>query len=240
VFLVTIRGELMIYTELKNWEEIKNLLEKENDIFLLGCNGCAEVCETGGEKVLQQVKEKLAKDGKNIAGTLSIDFLCNKTLIVKRLHRQVSDWQKATCFLVFSCGIGVQCAAAVTSKPVYPATNTISLGGFQGLWPGQERCAQCGSCYLGITGGICPITYCAKELVNGPCGGAKNGKCEIKTDKDCGWALIYERLKKTGKWEQLRELQTPRNYKKMEPGPDLRKNIHFSIDLANKGSLQKG
>ncbi len=220
----------MLYTEMKPFEEIKKFIEQENCIFLLGCGGCAEVCKTADEETISKIETKIKDEGKLICGKLTVEFMCSKQLLVKRLRRFQEQVDSCSAFLIFSCGIGVQCAASVLTKPVYPATDTISLGGFQGLWPGEERCGQCGTCYLGITGGICPITFCAKELVNGACGGAKDGKCEINTGKECGWNLIYERLKKIGKIELLKEAIQPRNFKKMEPDEKLRKTIHFSID----------
>ncbi len=220
----------MVYSEMKEFEEIKKLVQNEKNIFLLGCNGCAEVVQTGGMKVLLEAKDKLEKEGKNISGLLNIDFLCSKTLIRKRITRHFDEIEKSDCIIVFSCGIGVQCAGTVIKKPVYSATNTTFLGGFQGIWFGGERCAECGTCYLGITGGICPITFCAKELVNGACGGAKDGKCEINTGKDCGWVLIYNKLKETGRLKNLKEFQSPRDFKKIEPTEKLRKDIHFAID----------
>ncbi|MCM8758944.1 MAG: methylenetetrahydrofolate reductase C-terminal domain-containing protein [Candidatus Omnitrophica bacterium] len=220
----------MLYTEMKSFDEIKKLLEREKTIFLLGCNGCAEVCKTSDEKSISEIESKLKESGKDVVGKLLIDFLCSKQLVIKRLSRVQEKIDICTAILVFSCGIGVQCTAAVSNKSIYPATNTISLGGFQGLWPGEERCAQCGTCYLGITGGICPITFCAKELVNGACGGAKDGKCEIKTEKECGWNLIYERLRKINRLDLLKEFQQPRDFKKFEPDAKIRKTIHFAID----------
>ncbi|MCM8825579.1 MAG: methylenetetrahydrofolate reductase C-terminal domain-containing protein [Candidatus Omnitrophica bacterium] len=220
----------MLYTELKNFEEIKKLLESEKNILLLGCGGCAEVCKTANEGTIVEIEGKLKELGKTVTGKLIVDFMCSKHLLIKRLSRYQELVDSCSGILVFSCGIGVQCAGAVSDKPVYPAADTISLGGFQGLWPGEERCAQCGTCYLGITGGICPVTFCAKELVNGACGGAKDGMCEIKTEKECGWVLIYERLKKIGKLEFLKQVQEPRNFRKIEPDAKLRKTIHFAID----------
>lgn len=220
----------MLYTEMKSFDEIMRLLESEKSVFLLGCGGCAEVCKTSDQETISEIEMKLKDSGKHVPGKLVVDFMCSKHLLIKRLSRIQEILDRCSAILVFSCGIGVQCAGAVSEKAVYPATNTISLGGFQGLWPGEERCAQCGTCYLGITGGICPITFCAKELVNGACGGAKDGKCEIKTDKECGWNLIYERLKKIGRLELLRQPQQPRDFKKFEPDAKLRKSIHFAID----------
>ena len=219
----------MIYSELKNIDEILKIL-KENEISLIICNGCAEVCKVSDEKSIKEIELKLKENGKNIIGKLKIDFLCSKNLIVRKVSRNIEILNNSSALLVFSCGIGVQCVSDIIDKPSYPATNTIYLGGFQGLWLGKERCAECGTCYLGITGGICPITFCTKELVNGPCGGAKNGKCEIDKEKDCGWVLIYEKLKKIGKLEILKEYQNPRNYKLLEPSSQLRKKVYYDID----------
>ncbi|HPP66946.1 MAG TPA: methylenetetrahydrofolate reductase C-terminal domain-containing protein [bacterium] len=220
----------MLYTEMKSFEEIRMCVDSEKDLFLLGCGGCADVCKTADEKTISEIEAKLKEAGKNITGKLTVDFMCSKTLLAKRVARYQQLLDNASGIIVFACGIGIQCAAAILDKSVYPATNTLSLGGFQGLWPGEERCGQCGTCYLGITGGICPITFCAKELVNGACGGAKDGKCEIKTDKECGWILIYERLRKIQRLDLLKQTQNPRNFKKMEPDSELRKTIHFAID----------
>ncbi len=220
----------MIYSELKDFEEILKLVKEENSLFLAGCNGCAEVCKTGGSEVVEKISEKLKEAGKEIKGKVIVDFLCSKNLIVKKMRFYLNEIMDSSGILVFSCGIGVQCVSAVVDKPVYPATNTVYLGGFQGLWPGKERCAECGTCYLGITGGICPITFCTKQLVNGPCGGTNDGKCEIDPEKPCGWALIYERLKKINKLELLREYQNPRDFKKMEVNTDLRRKVFFDID----------
>ncbi|HDN97602.1 MAG TPA: 5,10-methylenetetrahydrofolate reductase [bacterium] len=220
----------MLYTELKKIDEILKLTRKEKRIFLIGCNGCAEVCETGGEKALNEMEMKLEENGKEIVGKVNIEFLCSRILVMKKLKRYLKKIENSEAILVFSCGIGVQVVSKVIDKPVYPATDTVYLGGFQGLWPGEERCEECGMCYLGITGGICPITFCTKQLVNGPCGGANNGKCEIDPEKDCGWVLIYERLRKINKLDILKEIQKPRDFKKMEPSKNVKGKIFFNID----------
>lgn len=219
----------MIYSELKSFDEILNMV-KENNVFLVLCKGCAEVCSVSDDEKVKEIEEKLKERGKTIEGKVKIDFLCSKNLIYRKFSRYVKEIENSSCILVFSCGIGVQCVSKVIDKVVYPATNTIYMGGFQGLWPGEERCAECGTCYLGITGGICPITFCTKQLLNGPCGGTNKGKCEIDPEKDCGWALIYERLKKIGKLEILKEYQEPRNYKLYEPSLSLRKKVFYDID----------
>lgn len=230
----------MLITELKSWEEILELLKGEKRVFLLGCSGCAEVCETGGEKVLQEAKEKLEAAGKEVVATLSIDLLCNKALVGIRLSRHLQEVKDSDSLLVMSCGVGVQAVSAMVNKPIFPLCNTLSLGGFRGLWHGEERCGQCGNCILEITGGICPITSCSKGLLSGPCGGAKDGKCEIDPEKDCGWALIYERLKGLRRLDNLAKPVSPRNYGKMEPSASLRKGPFWAVEQeGKKGAVSK-
>lgn len=193
----------MIYTENKPMDEILDSLGDEKKIFLLACNGCADVCETGGEKALWAMKADLEKAGKNVSGTALVDFLCNKLLVATRLAREADSLKEADSILVLTCGIGVQAVSKVVDKVVHPAANTVSLGGLQGLWPADERCQGCGECVLDYTAGICPITFCAKSLLNGPCGGSQDGKCEIDKDTDCAWQLIYDKLKSLNKLDNL-------------------------------------
>lgn len=202
----------MLYTENKPIDEILDSLSDEKNIFLLACNGCADVCETGGEKALWAMKADLEKAGKNITGTALVDFLCNKVLVATRLAREADTLKEADSILVLTCGVGVQAVSKVVDKVVHPAANTVSLGGLQGLWPADERCQGCGECVLDYTGGICPIAFCAKSLLNGPCGGSQDGKCEIDKDTDCAWQLIYDRLKSLDKLENLARIIEPKDW----------------------------
>ncbi|MCM8818241.1 MAG: methylenetetrahydrofolate reductase C-terminal domain-containing protein [Candidatus Omnitrophica bacterium] len=219
----------MIYSELKPFEEILKSL-KEKSVFFILCSGCAEVVRVSDDKSVEEIENKLKENQKVITGKIKIDFLCSKNLIARKLSRHIDKLSKSSSILVFSCGIGVQCVSKIVDIPAYPATNTIYFGGFQGLWPGEERCDECGTCYLGITGGICPITFCTKQLINGPCGGTNKGKCEIDPNKDCGWVLIYEKLKNIEKLEILKDYKEPRNYKLIEVSSKLRKKIFYDID----------
>jgi ferredoxin len=220
----------MLFTKDKPLEEILASLGAESNIFLLACNGCAEVCETGGEKGLSKMKAELEKAGKNITGTDSVDFLCNKVLVATRLAREMEQIEQADSILALTCGIGVQVVSKVVNKVVHPSANTISVGGQQGLWASDERCEACGDCVLDYTGGICPITSCAKSLLNGPCGGAQEGKCEVDSEKDCGWQLIYERLEKIGRLENLKKFHKARDHSKMFPSKDLRETSFYDIE----------
>jgi ferredoxin len=220
----------MIYTQNKPIDEVLESLASEKNIFLLACNGCAEVCETGGQKALSEMKAELEKAGKNVAGEALVDFLCNKLLVATRLATERDKLKQADSILALTCGVGVQAVANVVDMVVHPGANTVSLGGLQGLWPSDERCQACGDCALDYTGGICPITSCAKELLNGPCGGSQDGKCEIDPEKDCGWFKIYERLEKLGRLENLQKIYSPRDHNKMIPSPDLRKTSFYDLE----------
>jgi len=221
---------MMLFTKNKPLDEVLESLGEEKNIFLLACNGCAEVCETGGEKALSAMKTALEKAGKNVTGTSLVDFLCNKLLVTIRLARETDTIERADSILALTCGIGVQAVAKVVDKVVHPAADTVSLGGLQGLWPAEERCEACGECALDYTGGICPVTECQKQLLNGPCGGARDGKCEVDPDKACGWVKIYERLKKTGRLENLKKIRTPRDHNKMLPSKALRQTSFYDLE----------
>lgn len=220
----------MIVSNQKSVEEITKMLEGEKNIFILSCNGCAEVCETGGKKACNDLEGKLAQAGFKVVGCCTVDFMCNKLLVSLKISRYKEKIDSADSVLALTCGIGVQSAASVLNKYVHPANNTIYLGGFQGTWPSVERCAECGDCVLDLTGGICPITNCSKSLLNGQCGGMKNGKCEIDKEYDCGWEKIYKRLESLGKLENLNKLIKVRDYTKMFPKVDLRKSVFYDIE----------
>ncbi|MFC1485677.1 methylenetetrahydrofolate reductase C-terminal domain-containing protein [Candidatus Latescibacterota bacterium] len=220
----------MIVTEKKTLDEILESLRDDRKIFLLGCNGCADVCDTGGETAVAEMREALEKAGKTIIGQASIDFLCNKILVKMRLLRYANELKDMDSILILTCGIGVQAVATVVGKVTHPALNTISLGGFQGLWPSDERCGECGDCVLDLTGGICPITSCAKSLLNGQCGGAREGKCEVDREKDCGWEKIYLRLKEIGRLDNMKVLRKIRDYDNMIPSKALRDTYFYDYE----------
>lgn len=221
----------MLVSEMKPFEEILELLEGVENVYLAGCNGCAEVCETGGPECTEKAKTALEAEGKTITGVINIDFLCNKVLTGTMLVRKAGEINAADGVLVFSCGVGVQVTGAVVDKQVFPAANTVSMGGHFGLWPGEEKCAQCGDCLLGYTGGICPVVGCAKSLVNGQCGGTTDdGDCEVEQDRPCAWAQIYERLKKVGRLDLLEKLVDPRDKSNLLPDVKRRKTLYWAVD----------
>jgi hypothetical protein len=220
----------MLFTTDKPLDEVLESLVDEENIFLLACNGCAETCQTGGPEALMAMQTQVENAGKKVTGTCLVDFLCNKLLVAARISQQMDKINQADSILALTCGIGVQAVAKVVTKAVRPGANTVSLGGLQGLWPSEERCEACGDCALDYTGGLCPITSCAKSLLNGPCGGSSDGKCEVDAEKDCGWIKIYEQLKRIGKLENLRRTRAARDHSKMLPSVDLRKTSFYDLE----------
>ena len=160
--------------------------------------------EPRAEKPPRVPRETSGKAGK-VVGTLTTDYVCNPTELALRLRAPMAKIAEADAVLVFSCGVGVQTISEMLEdKPVYACCDTVELPGFQGVTPLEYDCGQCGECFLNLTGGICPITACSKSLVNGPCGGTKNGKCEVCPTMDCGWERIIQRLKAQGRLDVLR------------------------------------
>ena len=201
-------------------KEVIDSLSNFKNIFILGCGGCPVGCDSGGKERLSELYDLLKDNDKEVTGKTLIDFLCNKVLVASRLRDYLSNLKKTEAILVVSCGIGVQSTNKMIDLPALPANDTISSQGMQGLWPSTERCAGCGTCYLAYTGGICPITTCSKSLINGMCGGQHDGKCEVEKDRDCGWFLIYNRLKDIGQLENLKKIPKLRDYRK-EDVPDF-------------------
>jgi len=207
----------MILSKQKPWEEILSYLDGENNVFILGCNGCAQSSGTGGPVQVEEMKNKLEGTGKKITGTCVIDFLCEKALVKSRLRSKIEPIEAADSILVMTCGVGIQAVSAVVNKLCHPACDTVNLGGSRGEWRGSERCLECGECLLDYTGGICPLTACTKGLINGQCGGASKGKCELDPEKDCGWELIYNKLKDLNQLDKLSRFIAPKDYSKMMP-----------------------
>ncbi|MBG7616937.1 MAG: methylenetetrahydrofolate reductase C-terminal domain-containing protein [Chloroflexi bacterium] len=205
----------MIVSQQKPWEKLKRYLEQDKgEIFVIGCNGCAQSSGSGGPAQVEEMVEKIKTTGKNVSGSITVDFLCQKALVKNRLKPRREQIRNSDSLLVMTCGIGVQSVATVVGKICYPACDTVYMGGAKGEWGGEERCDECGDCMLALTGGICPMTMCSKSLVNGACGGASNGKCELDKEKDCGWEKIYNRLKALDKLEMLTYSTNAKDYDK--------------------------
>ena len=215
----------MIGQTQKPIEEILEFLDGKEKVVLMGCGGCATVFHTGGETEVKEMADTLSKHGKNILAAIAVpfgEFTCYAPWSKERLKPYRKQIEECDAILMMSCGDGFQVVRQLVLedefglvKPIYPATNAIGhMGGGPSLF--REKCMQCGECVLGQYAGICPMTQCAKGLLNGPCGGSKNGKCEQEPEHDCAWILIYERLKKLGEMEKIKEFVPAKDYSKMK------------------------
>ena len=173
-------------------------------IFLVSCQGCREVNVAENEQKTRQMIRMLEENGR-IIGHLTADYICNPAYFKERFDKYAEEITEADTILVFACGVGVQTVAdAFPGKRVCAGNDTYPLPGEQGLIPLEHDCDRCGQCYLNLTGGICPLTACSKGLINGQCGGAKNGKCEVDPDMECGWERITRRLTQLGRQDALK------------------------------------
>jgi ferredoxin len=200
----------MIITQKKPIEELLAMLSGVRKVALVGCGSCATSCQTGGEKEVQEMKQLLEEKGFEVVATVIPGECCHK-LLVKKETKILRDCG-AEAIVGMACGDGVQTVADNIQLPVYPANNTLFLGQVERVGMFSEYCRMCGDCVLGSTGGICPITKCAKSLVNGPCGGQKNGKCEVNPENDCAWIQIYNRLVALGQEEKLLQPRPDKGY----------------------------
>ena len=199
----------MIVAEQKPFEEIYERASQHKKILLMGCGTCVTVCMAGGEKevgiLASQIRLAARERGDEIdVAEHTITRQCDEEFFDEATARKVAE---ADAVISVGCGVGVQfCAERFPDKIIYAGLNTKFYGATveQGVW--SERCAGCGDCVLDEFGGICPIARCSKSLLNGPCGGSSNGKCEVDPENiDCAWQLIYERMERLGRLEELEE-----------------------------------
>jgi len=204
----------MIVGQRKPLEELQEMLEGCRNILILGCGTCVSVCMAGGEKEVALLAEQLRMSYNKKGKDVHID----EATIQRQCDREYFEPVKAAiprydAVLSTACGVGVQFTALLfPEKAVYPALNTQFMGSNEGNGTWIERCRGCGECVLHLTGGICPVTICAKGLVNGPCGGTDDGKCEVSREKDCAWTLIYRRLEALGRLDDMRRILPPKSY----------------------------
>jgi ferredoxin len=225
----------MIVAEQKKLEEIKTLVGDAQNVLVVGCGTCVTVCFAGGAREAAIVAASLRMasklDGDEKAVT---DATVQRQCEWEYLDEIAEQVKEADVILSLGCGIGVQAIAEhFPEKWVVPGLNTSFLGlpTEQGIW--AERCAACGDCVLGITGGICPIARCSKSLLNGPCGGSEDGHCEINPDIQCAWQLIYDRLSSMNKLDVLMQRQPPKNWRTSRDGGP-RKIVRADLRLAEE------
>ena len=211
----------MIVAQRKPLDQIEAMLAGFEKILIVGCGTCVAVCMAGGEKEVEllaaQLRMKAKLEGKpRTVDEITITRQCDKEYL-DQLAKCVPEYD---VILSAGCGAGVQfLAERYDDKLVLPALNTLFIGVAEGAGVWSQRCTACSECILDQTGGICPMTICAKNLLNGPCGGTNHGKCEVDGEKDCAWTLIYRRLEKLGRLDLLEKIQPPKNYAAMaKPG----------------------
>jgi ferredoxin len=204
----------MIVASPKSVSELKTIIAGHKKVLFAGCGTCVTVCLAGGEREVSiaayAVRMACKLDRNPIEITqVTIERQCDNEFL-KELAEPAS---KVDAIVSFGCGAGVQAIAErFPEMPVYAALNTQFLGILEGQAVWTEKCLGCGDCMLAQFGGICPVTRCAKRLLNGPCGGSQEGQCEVDPDKPCAWQLIYERLKSIGQLERMEEVMPPKDW----------------------------
>ncbi len=227
----------MIIAEQKPLAEIKELIAPANKVLVVGCGTCVTVCFAGGEKEAQILSASLRMSTKLDGAPKDVsDVTVQRQCEWEYIDPLKDQIGQADIVLSLGCGIGVQTIAERYPEAiVVPGLNTSFLGlpVEQGIW--AERCAACGDCILGLTGGICPIARCSKSLLNGPCGGSSKGKCEVSPEIDCAWQLIYDRLKAQNRLELLMEVRPPKNWRPSRDGGP-RKIVREDLRLEKKAA----
>jgi ferredoxin len=225
----------MIVAEQKPLQEIKALISNAQNVLVVGCGTCVTVCFAGGEREAAILAASLRMSTRLDGKPQEIRHETVQRQCEWEYLDQIAELvQQADIVLSLGCGIGVQAIAEhFPQKWVVPGLNTTFLGlpSEQGVW--VERCAACGDCILGLTGGICPIARCSKSLLNGPCGGSEDGHCEISPDTPCAWQLIYDRLLSMDKLHLLMEIQPPKNWRTSRDGGP-RKIVREDLRLPTK------
>jgi ferredoxin len=204
----------MIVAERKSIPELVDILQGHQKVLVLGCGTCVTVCLAGGEREVSIISSalRIASRAKGLGlkvDELTVERQCDNIFI----EQAAEAIERSEAVLSLGCGAGVQAIAErYAGKPVYAGLNTKFLGILEerGMW--AEKCAACGACVLHDFGGICPVTRCAKHMLNGPCGSSREDRCEIRPDRPCAWQLIYRRLKDIGQLSRLKPVELPKNW----------------------------
>ena len=227
----------MIVAERKPLEQIDAMAGDFEKILVAGCGTCVAVCMAGGEKEVEllaaQLRMKAKLEGRvRVVDEITITRQCD-TEYLDQLEKHIDRYDAV---ISTACGAGVQfLAERFDDKIVFPALNTLFIGVAEGAGVWTQRCMACEDCVLDQTGGICPMTICAKNLLNGPCGGTDHGKCEVDADNDCAWTLIYKKLEKLGRLDSMREIRPPKDFSVMvKPG----KYTHAAFEAAQNEEEQ--
>ncbi|MHA1689339.1 MAG: methylenetetrahydrofolate reductase C-terminal domain-containing protein [Promethearchaeota archaeon] len=211
---------MVVITTKKPDEEVFEAIENYNlkKIVIVSCNVCAAMCQTGGTEGAEEWDKKLKEKGYEVAAVIVSEDVCDMRVMRKDLRKIDNELKESDGILTLSCGLGVQSIIEVIKdkypdKPVLISNNTKFIGMTERIGRFYKRCQACGDCLLNYTGGICPVATCAKGLMNGPCGGMVKGKCEVGNyERDCGWILIFNRLKAIGRLDLFAKLRDARDW----------------------------
>ncbi|MEW6570383.1 MAG: methylenetetrahydrofolate reductase C-terminal domain-containing protein [Nitrospirota bacterium] len=212
----------MVVAEIKPFVEIKEMLKNFKKVLIVGCGTCMAVCLSGGKKQVEllatalRAAKRTEDDDEILIGERTVGRQCEPRF-VEQLKDEASQYE---AILSMGCGAGVQeIVERLRPMLVLPAMNTKFIGASDSEGVFAEMCAACGDCILSLTGGICPLARCPKGLLNGPCGGTKNGRCEVSSDIPCAWVMIYERMKELGKLDDLKKAVKAKDWSKTQrPG----------------------
>jgi hypothetical protein len=226
----------MIVGEQKPIEEIWDMVRGAKKVLVYGCNTCVAVCHAGGDKEAQIIASLLRIKAGEEGIEMTIDSLaCERQCETEFIDPQLEKLRSYDLVLSIACGVGVNFVSTLIGDfPVYPGLNTEFYGGVPQAGTFVELCGGCGNCILHLTGGICPIVRCSKSLLNGPCGGTNNGKCEVSDEVDCAWYLIVERMKKLGTLEKLFEIQPPKDWATATHGGPRRVTVRHIAEMETK------
>ena len=220
----------MIVADLKPIEDILSSIENSKRVLLVGCGGCVSVCSSGGQKEVDRLASILELARKNKGQPIQITKItlerqCDPEFLVEMLVMA----KEHDVILSMACGAGVQLVAEhAGNMKALPAVNTNFIGVIEQKGQWGERCQACGDCKLSLTGGICPVTRCAKSIMNGPCGGSRDGFCEVNPETPCGWQLIVDRLEATGCLDQYETILAPADWSRSRDG-GLRKYVRDDL-----------
>jgi ferredoxin len=219
----------MILTTSKGWSEIQAAIKdwKLQKVVVVGCGSCSAQCGTGGTEGVKKLVEQLQKEGLQILASIVIEEPCDARAIKHDFYEIKTEVDQADGFIVAACGSGAQTIFENTKKPVIITTNTLMMGQTERIGVYHEKCRACGRCLLNETGGICPITACAKSLLNGPCGGMIDGKCEVGNyTHPCGWIEIFDRLKTMNRLDLFKKVRLPLDWSL--------ESQRFTVDVQNE------
>jgi ferredoxin len=210
----------MIITKPREWQRILDNLESigARKVFIVGCGECATVANTGGEHQVMETKSRLEAGGREVTGWMVSRVACHSGGTGLTLRKHAPEVADADAVLVLACGAGVQTVADSTDAPVFPGLESIFLGNVVRHGVFEERCSMCGDCVLDATAGVCPVTTCPKGLLNGPCGGMWEGRCEVLSDRECAFVKINRRLAKQGRGAERRIVAPKDHSKHLKPG----------------------